>query len=102
MYVDRQFMHQLWEEIYDSNLKLWKIVRVYPHPAEVTPGQGLIALDGSLIESYWDVQNDHKSDVFTANPDGKTDGLTYNSGTPPQYNNIVKYSTPSGLMQILR
>ena len=102
MYVDRQFMHQLWEEIYDSNLKLWKIVRVYPHPAEVTPGQGLIPLDGSLIESYWDVQNDHKSDVFTANPDGKTDGLTYNSEAPTQYNNIVKYSTPSGLMQILR
>jgi hypothetical protein len=102
MYVEKQFMHQLWEEIYDSNLKLWKIVRIHLHPAEVDPGQGIIPLDGSLIESYWDVQNDHKSDVFTANPDGKTDGLTYNSGAPAEYNNIVKYSTPSGLMQIMR
>jgi hypothetical protein len=102
MYVDKQFMHQVWEEIYDANLKLWKIVRIHLHSAEVDPGQGVVPLDGSLIESYWDVQNDHKSDVFTANPDGKTDGLTYNSRVPPEYNNIVRYSTPSGLMQILR
>jgi hypothetical protein len=102
MYVDKQFMHQLWEEIYDSSLNLWKIVRIHLHPAEVDPGAGKIPLDGSLIETYWDVQNDHKSDVFTANPNGKTDGLTYNLGVPPQYNNTVRYSTPSGLMQILR
>lgn len=102
MYVDKQFMHMLWEEIYDSNLKLWKIVRIYPHPSEVTPGQGMIPLDGSIIESYWDVQNDHKSDVFTANPDGKTDGLTYNQTAPAEFNNIVKYSSPAGLMQIMR
>lgn len=102
MYVDKQFMHQLWEEVYDSNLKLWKIVRIHPHPAQVDPGQAMIPLDGSLIESYWDVQNDHKSDVFTANSDGKSDGLTYNSYAPGAYDNVVRYSTPSGLMQILR
>ena len=67
-------MHQLWEEIYDSNLKLWKIVIIHPHPAQVDPGRPLIPLDRWLIESYWDVQNDHKSHEFTANYDGKTDG----------------------------
>jgi hypothetical protein len=102
MYVDKQFMHQVWEEVYDSNLKLWKIVRLHAHPAEVDPGQGIIPLDGSLIQTYWDVQNDHKSDIFTANPDGKTDALTYNSGVPPEYDSVVKYSTPAGLMQIMR
>ncbi len=102
MYVDKQTMHQFWEEVYDTNLKLWKIVRIYPHPAEVDPGQGVIPLSGSLIETYWDVQNDHKSDVFTANPDGKTDGLVYNAGAPTEFNNVAKYSTPGGLMQIMR
>jgi Protein of unknown function (DUF1329) len=102
MYVDDHFMHPLWEEIYDGNLKLWKVVRLYPHPAEVDPGQGVVPLDGSLIESYWDVQTDHKSDVFTANPDGKTDGLTYNAGVPPEYDNVIRYSTPAGLAQIMR
>jgi len=102
MYVDRQFMHPLWEEVYDSNLKLWKIVRIHLHPAQVDAGEDMIPLSGSLIETYWDIQNDHKSDVFTANPDGKTDGLTYNATAPAEYNNIVKYSTPAGLMQIMK
>jgi hypothetical protein len=102
MYVDKQFMHQLWEEIYDSNMKLWKMVRIHLHPAEVDPGAGKIPLDGALIESYWDVQNDHKSDVFTANPDGKTDALTFNASAPTEYDNITRYSTPGGLMQIMR
>jgi Protein of unknown function (DUF1329) len=102
MYIDQQFMHPLWEEIYDSNLKLWKIVRIHLHPAAVDAGESMIPLSGSLIETYWDVQNDHKSDVFTANPDGKTDGLTYNATVPVEYNNIVKYSTAAGLMQIMK
>ena len=102
MYIDHQFYHQLWEEIYDINLKLWKVVHVGLHPAEIVPGEGLTPLDGSLIESYWDVQNDHVSHVFTANPDGKTDGLTYDKMAPPEYGNVAKYSTPGGLMMIMR
>jgi len=102
MYVDKQFYHELWEEIYDLNLQLWKIVRIHPHPAEVDPGQGPIPLDGSLIESFWDVQNDHVSHVFTANPDGRTDSLTYDHGAPKQFDDLSKYSTPGGLMQILQ
>ena len=36
MYVDTQFMHQLWEEILnDANLKLWKLVSIHLHPAEM-------------------------------------------------------------------
>ena len=104
MYVDKEFMHQLWEEIYDSNLKLWKIVRIHLHAADSSQakGQTFYSLPGSLIESYWDLQNDHKSDVFTANPDGKTDAVTYNANVPPEFNNITRYSTPGGLMQIMR
>lgn len=104
MYVDKQFMHQLWEEIYDANLKLWKIVRIHLHDADAAQakGQTFYSLPGSLIESYWDLQNDHKSDVFTANPDGKTDAVTYDANVPPEYNSITRYSTPGGLMQIMR
>ena len=101
MYIDHQIYHQVWEEIYDANLKLWKIVHIGLHPAEITPGEGLTPLDGSLIESYGDLQNDHVSHVFTANPDGKTDGLIYNKLAPPEYNNITKYSTSGGLMMIM-
>ncbi len=104
MYVDKRLMHQLWEEIYDSNLKLWKIVRIHLHPADPSQsaGQTPYPMPGSLIESYWDLQNDHKSDVFTANPDGKTDAVVYDANVPPEYNSITRYSTPGGLMQIMR
>lgn len=102
MYVDRQFYHQLWEEIYDENLQLWKIVRVHLHPAEVDAGHGAIPLDGSLIESYWDIQNDHLSHVFTANSDGETDSLTYDRQAPKEFDKVSRYSTPGGLLSILR
>jgi hypothetical protein len=102
MYVDHQFYHQLFEEIYDANLKLWKIVRIALRPAEIVPGEGLTPLDGSHIQSYWDLQNDHVSHIFSANPDGKTDGYTHDKEVPAEYDNIVKYSTPGGLSQIMR
>jgi Protein of unknown function (DUF1329) len=102
MYIDHQFYHQLWEEIYDANLKLWKVVHIGLHPAEIIPGEGLTPLDGSLIESYWDLQNDHVSHIFSANPDGKTDGFTFNRNAPPEYDNVTRYSTPGGLSQIMR
>jgi hypothetical protein len=47
-----------------------------------------------LVEQFWDVQNDHASHIFSANPDGKTDGLKFNEGAPRQYDDIHKYSTP--------
>jgi len=102
MYVDHQFFHQLWEEIYDVNLKLWKIVSIQLHPNEIIPGEGPTNLDGALVEQFWDVQNDHASHIFSANPDGKTDGLKFNEGAPRQYDDIHKYSTPGGLMSIMR
>lgn len=48
------------------------------------------------------IQNDHVSRVTLPPPDGKTDGLTYDKGTPPEYNNVIRYSTPDCLMQIMR
>jgi hypothetical protein len=102
MYVDKQFMHQLWEEIYDADLNLWKIVRIHLHPAETEPAGGVVPLDGSSIETYWDIRNGHLTHLFTAGRDGKTDGMTYNQKAPKEYDNISKYSTPGGLMQIMR
>jgi hypothetical protein len=102
MYVDHQFYHQLWEEIYDANMKLWKLVHIGLQPASLTAGEAEAPYGGGIIETYWDLQNDHVSHVFTANADGKTDGLRFNKNVPTQYDNVTRYSTPSGLMQIMR
>ena len=102
MYLDAQFGQQMWEDIYDANLKLWKIVCIGRKPDVLVPGEGPTELGGGIIEQFWDVQNDHVSHVLTANPDGKTDGLRLNDRVPAQYNDINKYSTPGGLMTIMR
>ena len=102
MYVDAQFMHQLWEEIYDTKLKLWKIVCIHLHPAEMDPSQGVVPLDGALAESYWDIQHEHLTHLFTADGNGERDGVLDNERAPKLYDDIIKYSTPGGLMQILQ
>src|SRR5207237_6729615 len=71
MYVDTNFWHPLWEETYDTNLKLWTIVSIHPAVSDV-PELGKITALLTGIEQYWDVQNDHASHIFSANPDGKT------------------------------
>ncbi len=102
MYVDHQFYHQLWEEVYDANMKLWKIVHIGLQPASLSAGEEEAPYGGGIIETYWDLQNDHVSHVFTANADGKTDGLRFNKNVPAQYDNVTRYSTPGGLMLIMR
>jgi uncharacterized protein DUF1329 len=101
MYVDTNFWHPVWEESYDTNLKLWKIVAIHPAVVDVAEiGKVTATLTG--IEEYWDVQNDHASHIYSANPDGKTQSAVYNQQAPPEYDNVTKFSTPAGLMQILR
>jgi hypothetical protein len=102
MYVDAQFGQQMWEDIYDANLKLWKIVDIGRKPDVLVPGEGLTELGGGISIQFWDVQNDHATHIHTANDDGKTDGLRLNSNVPANYNDINKYSTPGGLMTIMR
>lgn len=101
IYIDADFYHGLWEELYDANMKLWKIVSVKNTSTGVTvPQIGEIGYNGQIIEQYWDVQNDHASHVFTAWPDGGD--IVFNEGAPKEFDNIAKYSTPGGLMQIMR
>jgi hypothetical protein len=100
MYVDKQFNAPLWEELYDSNMKLWKIAALLPRAAEVA-GIGVINESGSMTEAWWDVRNDHASyPLFVPDQQGR-DVLT-GSQVPKEYDNVAKYSTPGGLNLILR
>jgi hypothetical protein len=99
MYIDKQYYQTLAEDLYDSNMKLWKVqtVGLMPGPFDTYGDQ---FGGGGIIETYWDVQNDHVSYVTSINPNGKSWSL--DSAVAKQYDNIPKYSTPGGLMQLMR
>ncbi|MBF6571364.1 MAG: DUF1329 domain-containing protein [Candidatus Binataceae bacterium] len=98
MYVDKNFFHEQWMDLYDANMKLWKTGMV-SFRVRVVPNIGVAALS-SLAFQFWDLQSDHATYTFTA--DGAGRDIVINQAVPPQYNNIDRYSTPSGLMQINR
>lgn len=98
MYVDSHFHYGIWVDIYDSNLKLWKIFWNAPR-AETVPEIGHVTTN-STTGSVWDVQNEHMTMVSTVDPSGV--GPKFNQDAPPDYHDYNKYCTPGGLMQILR
>jgi hypothetical protein len=99
MYADKQYFGAIAEDIYDSNMKLWKVVWVASTPANLD-SYGSQAGFGGVVETYWDVQNDHVSYITGLNPNGSLE--LWDKNVPPAYNNVTKFSTPGGLMQLMR
>jgi len=99
MYVDKAFSYAIWEELYDTDMNLWKIFGGGgPHLADV-PGVGRVVTN-SVATSAWDVQKNHASFFSSIDSEGR-DAL-FNENAPPEYRDLTRYSTPAGLMQLLR
>lgn len=98
IYVDRQFNAPLWEELYDSHMKLWKIMAIFTHTLDA-PGIGPVNSNGSAFEAMWDIQNSHAT--YYIDP---SEGHPFylNQQAPKEFDDIEKYSTPGGLGQIMR
>jgi hypothetical protein len=99
MYIDRQWYGALWEDLYDSKLQLWKILMIQPMVLQV-PQAGLQNSTNAGVSHYWDIQNNH----MTVNGPGSSHGyiVLLNEEAPKQYQDIERYSTPSGLSAIMR
>jgi hypothetical protein len=87
------------EDLYDSNMKLWKVVWVGLATGPFVNYGDQMGFDG-IMENYWDVQNDHVSYITSIGRDPKP--FAWDQQIPRQYNNVAKYSTPGGLMQLMR
>lgn len=99
LYIDKETYYTDWSDLYDSNLKLWKAqfwgARIRP-----VPGVGRV-ITNSVGAVTWDLQNAHASYWSSAgNPSG-TDPI-FNTDVPKEYQDGVKYGSPSGLMLIMR
>ena len=98
MYVDKYFYHEIWSELYDINMKLWKVFALQARSRLVNGVMSSIVT--SIAGEMWDLQNDHATYFFTAAEAGRD--IVVNDDVPKQYLNIPKYSTPGGMMQIMQ
>jgi uncharacterized protein DUF1329 len=100
-YVDKQYYGNIAEDIYDSNMKLWKVMWVGSTPTQLDNyGEQLGAC--GIVENYWDVQNDHVSYITSFNPKSPGMCTLWDKQIPAQWNNVTKYATPAGLSQLMR
>jgi Protein of unknown function (DUF1329) len=60
MYVDKATFAPLWEDLYDTNLKPWRIMALFLRSMDI-PGIGTVDASGSMVWVFWDVQNSHAS-----------------------------------------
>src|SRR6266852_768513 len=68
-YVDKAMNQSIWDEIYDPNLELWKVVPLWLAPAtDVVTGDVYAPMN--VIEQWYDIQNDHVTHIGTGSQDG--------------------------------
>jgi hypothetical protein len=97
LYVDKEVMQAMWADLYDANMKLWKI-DYDPQAITVTPNVGNDIWTNNGWGSIYDVQNEHVT--FVALPLYAGDACKNLNGV--DYTNINRYFSVSGLSQIMR
>jgi hypothetical protein len=97
IYEDSSTHYALWEDGYDTNMRLWKTALL----AQRTIRTGSLgAVPGAFNASAWDLKNEHMTNTSTQSRDGGD--VLFDSGVPKEYQNLVSYSTPSGLAEIMK
>jgi hypothetical protein len=99
MYVDNAFWYAIWAEIYDSNMKLWKVFMGPGAHVVNVPQEGRVVTN-SYSGCGLDIQNDHETCFSSMDKQGHD--AVFNSDAPKQYHDFSKYCTPGGLMQIMQ
>lgn len=97
--VDKETDRGLWDDEYDSTGKLWKITMTGYHPQKVSGTDGE-TIYGRFYAETWDVQNEHTTLGYNTDKSGRY--VMFNADVPKEFDNVAKYSTPGGLMQIMR
>jgi hypothetical protein len=98
LYVDSHFYTPLWVENFDKQMKPQRLHAIFPHTVDV-PGIGPVNANGSDVEIFWDLAQNHAT--FTVEP--TADGKHYiNEQVPKEFDDVSRYSTPSGLNLIMR
>jgi hypothetical protein len=98
MFIDKAFVHEVWDDLFDPTMKLWKVMQFAVAPKLMHGTES--STFGSAWMGLWDMQNRHATIMFTA--DGPGRDMVVDEEVPKPYDNITKYSTPGGLMMLMK
>jgi len=98
MYIDKATYAPLWEDLYDADLKMWRVVGLFLRSMEV-PQVGMVTASGASVWGFWDVQRQHST--FFIDP-SSGHGFYLNDQAPQEYTDLTRFASPSGLNLIMR
>lgn len=98
MYTSKDYFANVHEDLYDANMKLWKVVNIgmRARPDKLHPEWGPQYFGGGIIEQYWDMQKQQATEVFTADEKGRD---LWADRYLPQYDDVAKYQSPGALKE---
>jgi len=97
IYEDSQSHYALWEDAYDSKMHLWKTALLAQRMIETS---SIGEVPGAFTSTAWDLELRHLTNASTQSQAGRD--VLVDGDVPPEYQNFVSYSTPAGLLEIMR
>ena len=97
IYEDSDTHYALWEDVYDNQLRLWKVALLAQRTVKA-PTLGTVP--GAFASTAWDLQQRHLTNASTESADGRD--VLIDGAVRAEYANIAAYSTPAGLAEIMR
>ncbi|HLW70591.1 MAG TPA: DUF1329 domain-containing protein [Candidatus Binataceae bacterium] len=97
IYEDSELHYALWEDVYDTNLQLWKMGFI---AQRTVPATGLGEVPGAFTSTAWDVKSGHITNTSTRSS-GRRDMLA-DADVPGEYQDLNTYSTIAGLAEIMK
>ena len=97
IYEDSHTRYALWEDAYDSQMRLWKSAFVAQRLVKAT---SLGYISGAVTSCVWDLLNHHMTNVSTQDKYGHD--LLADYDVAGEYQNFDAYATPSGVANIMK
>jgi hypothetical protein len=97
IYEDSETRYALWEDGYDSNLRLWKTAWLAQRMVKASIyGE----VPGGFASTAWDFKYDHMTNATSEGKGGQDVSVNYD--VPGEFHDFNTYSTPEGLAEIMR